>query len=200
MKMIRSIPTICDNILSYNVALDYPLYSSATTYSKGDRVTDTACGAKVYESIANANTGYSLTDTAWWVYVGTSNYFAMFDNKTGTQTQRAGSIEVEVAFDSLVNSVALINVEADTARFEAWDQFDEKIIDFTVELRDYGSTSWYDSMYSEITFNDRPKPPRRTTNVLVPVLIDKFVKLLVITVLPLDKFIDVTSQLEKLKG
>ena len=155
MKMIRSIQTICDNILSYNVTLDYPLYSSTTTYSKGDKVTDTACGAKVYESIANANTGHLLTDTAWWVYVGTSNYFAMFDNKTGTQTQRAGSIEVEVAFDSLVNSVALINVEADTARFEAWDQLDEKIIDFTIELRDYGSTSWYDYLYSEITFDDR---------------------------------------------
>ena len=155
MKMIRSITTICDNILSYNVTLDYPLYSSATTYGKGDKVVDTACGANVYESVANANTGKSITDTSWWVNVGTSNYYAMFDNKTGSQTQRESSIEVEVSFDSLVNSVALINVSADNARFEAWDQFDEKVIDFVVELRDYGSNSWYEYLYGEISFKDR---------------------------------------------
>lgn len=155
MKIIRPIKTICDHIVSSNVPLVEPLYSAATTYSKGARVVNDPCGAVVYESVANANTGKSLTDPAWWLPIGSSNYYAMFDDKNGTQTTNPDSIEIEVTFGTLVNSVALINVEANTGRFEAWNEVDQKVLDVTIDLRDYAAVDYYEYFFDEITFLDR---------------------------------------------
>jgi uncharacterized protein (DUF2141 family) len=155
MKIIRPIRTICDHIISSNVPLVEPLYNPATTYSKGNKVTDSPCGASVYESLANSNTGNPLTDATKWLPIGASNYYAMFDDKNGSQTTNPNTIEIEVEFFSLVNSVALINVEANTARFEAWDANDVKILDQTIQLRDYGRIDYYDYFTREIEFIDR---------------------------------------------
>ena len=155
MKIIRPIKTICDHIVSSNVPLVEPLYSAATTYSKGDKVVNDPCGAVVYESLANANTGQSLTDLNWWLPVGSSNYYAMFDDKNGTQTTNPESIEIEVTFQGLVNSVALINVEAKTARFEAWNEIDEKVLDLTIDLRDFAALDYYEYFFEEIVLLDR---------------------------------------------
>ncbi len=145
MKIIRPIATLCDSIVSSNVTLEHPVYDATTTYSKDDYVVDTACGASVYKSLANANTGNSpATSSEWWVKTGTSNYYALFDNKISTQTQRAESIEYEAEFTGLVNAIALINVEANAVRFEAWNAADEKVIDQVVSLKDIGRTSLYD--------------------------------------------------------
>lgn len=155
MKIIRPIRTICDNIISSNVVQDVPLYNVATTYSKGARVVDSACGDNVYESLVNSNTGNALTDVTKWLPVGSSNYFALFDEKTGTQTTRADFITYEVSFNSLVNSVAILNVEANTARFEVWDDDDNKLADATISLREYGVPDFYEYFFEEITFKDR---------------------------------------------
>jgi hypothetical protein len=150
MKIIRPVKTICENIVSSNVPLVEPLYSAATTYSKGSRVVNDACGATVYESLANSNTNHPVTDTAWWLPIGASNYYAMFDTKIGTQTTNPDSIVIEVSLNALVNSVALINVDANTARFEAWNLVNEKILDMTVSLRDLGRVDYYDYFTREL--------------------------------------------------
>jgi hypothetical protein len=155
MKIIRPINTICDNILSYNVPLVEPIYSPSANYSKGDMVTSSACGANVYESLTNNNIGNDLSDGINWLLIGPSNRFAMFDEKTGTQTTNPNTIEIEVEFFSVVNSVALINVEANTARFEAWDGNDNKVLDETINLRDYGRIDYYDYFTREIELLDR---------------------------------------------
>jgi hypothetical protein len=155
LKIIRPIKTICDHIVSSNVPLVEPLYSAATTYSKGNRVVNDPCGAVAYESLANANTGQSLTDPAWWLPIGSSNYYAMFDDKNGTQTTNPDSIEIEVTFGTLVNSVALINVEANKGHFEAWNEVNQKVLDITIDLRDYSSIDYYQYFFDEITFLDR---------------------------------------------
>jgi hypothetical protein len=155
MKIIRPIRTICDHIISSNVPLVEPLYNPATSYAKGARVTDSPCGASVYESLTSSNVGNPVTDATKWLLIGASNYYAMFDDKNGSQTTNPNSIVIEVEFFSVVNSVALINVEANTARFEAWDGNDNKVLDQTISLRDYGRTDYYDYFTRDIELADR---------------------------------------------
>jgi hypothetical protein len=155
MKIIRPIRTICDHIISSNVPLVEPLYNPATSYAKGDRVTDSPCGASVYESLTSSNVGNPVTDATKWLSIGASNYYAMFDDKNGSQTTNPDTIVIEVEFFSVVNSVALINVEANTARFEAWDSSDNKVLDQTISLRDYGRIDYYDYFTREIELVDR---------------------------------------------
>jgi hypothetical protein len=155
MKIIRPITTICENIISSNVPLLEPIYDAGVNYSKTDRVTDSACGASVYESLVNNNIGNPLSDQTSWLLVGASNYYAMFDDKNGTQTTNQNVIEIEVSFFSTVNSVALINVDANTARFEAWDTLNNKVLDVTISLRDYGRVDYYDYCTREIELVDR---------------------------------------------
>jgi hypothetical protein len=48
-------------------SLDPAAYSGGATYAQGSRVTS---GESVYESLQAGNTGHELSDTAWWVRVG----------------------------------------------------------------------------------------------------------------------------------
>ncbi len=150
MKVIRPIPTLCHNIISSNVVLDHPEWDEATTYSKGETVVDDACGATVYESLGNGNQGNNPKTTPLeWLAIGVSNYWAMFDDKNDTQTVRNETIEVEIAFNSVVDSIALMNIQATEVRFEAWRGIDdEKVLDETIQLSENQVFDWATYFFS----------------------------------------------------
>lgn len=156
MNIIRPLDTACTSILDYNVTQTYVVWDVATSYAKGDFVIVEPHGATVYESLTSSNVGNDpATSPLDWLPVGTSNYYAMFDDKNGTQTENANSIEIVIAFDSIVNAIALINIVGTSARFEAWAQdqdwtIDTPVLDETVALRDYGVSSWYDYFTYEV--------------------------------------------------
>lgn len=92
----------------------YGAYNGATAYADGDTVTDTT-NHLLYESLAGANTGNALTDTDWWLELGPSNAWAIFDQKTGTQTAWLESLAVEVAITGRADSVVLLNMDNATS-------------------------------------------------------------------------------------
>jgi hypothetical protein len=157
MRVIRPLRTLCNDILDYNVVQDHPVWDVATTYHKGDLVIIDSCGSTVYESLVNSNLGNSPSESPLeWLPIGTSNYFAMFDEKNGTQTTNPESIEVVIGFDSLVNAVGLVNVECTEARFQVWADgldytVDTPTIDYTVNMRDIGVSDWYEYVTYNIT-------------------------------------------------
>lgn len=156
MKIIRPLPTLCEHILSYNVTQTVPLWNVATSYAKDVQVVIEGCGAVVYQSLTSSNIGNPpATSPANWAAVGVSNYFAMFDEKVGTQTTNANTISIEIEVTGLVNSVAIINAVGKTARFEAWDANDVKIMDTTISLYDYGVADWYEYFFKEPEYKDR---------------------------------------------
>lgn len=150
MRVVRPLTAECDDVLYSNVAVDFLVYDPHVTYAKGDKVAEANCGSLVYESLVNTNLGNTPSESPLeWLPVGSSNYYAMFDDKNATQTVNPLSIEVVVQFSELVNSVALVNLDATEARFEAWraDQdwtIDAPVYDVTVSLRDFGVSSWYE--------------------------------------------------------
>jgi hypothetical protein len=67
----------------------------------------------------------------------------MFDDKNDTQTVRNNTIEVEIAFNSIVDSIALMNIEATEVRFEAWRGIDDqKVLDETIPLSENQVFDW----------------------------------------------------------
>jgi len=154
MYTVKSIETLCENIISYNVPKDFTTWDAATTYSKGDEVAADDCGSTIYRSTINSNLGLNPEHNPdEWVAVGVSNYFAMFDAQNTSQTENPESIEIEIEYNELVNAAALVNCYGVEARFEVWeDNGTTKIFDKTVSLRDYGVPNMYDFYYSPIAF------------------------------------------------
>jgi hypothetical protein len=161
MKFIRPTPITDAVLVSSSVPEnDYAAYSAGTTYALADRVITTATH-KIYESAQAGNVGHALTDTAWWIDVGATNRWKMFDTGVGSQTSDADEIVVELA-PGLCNSVALLDIAASSVNITVVDGvttlYDEtfQIGDSTV-LADWFEYFFYDiSSETTLTVADLP--------------------------------------------
>lgn len=89
---------------------DYPQWNSGTTYATGDRVIVLSTH-KIYESLQDANTGNNpVTETTFWIEVGPTNRFAVFDNSNSTQTAQANNITYTLELGVIVNTLAILNL------------------------------------------------------------------------------------------
>ena len=111
MRFIRPTPITDTVLVSSSVPeTDYAAYSAGTTYALAAKVID-AAAHKVYESAQNGNVGHPLTDSAWWIEIGATNRWKMFDQGLGSQTTQLNSIVVQLA-PGLANSLALLDIAA----------------------------------------------------------------------------------------
>jgi len=89
---------------------DYAVWSSATTYAAGDRVIVLSTH-KIYESLQSANSNKNpVTQPLWWVEVGPTNRWAVFDNSVSTQTRQATNITYTLEPGVAINSLAVLNI------------------------------------------------------------------------------------------
>lgn len=92
---------------------DYPEWvggSSPVTYAIGDRVIMTSTH-KVYESLQNSNTNHDpKTAFTWWIEVGPTNKWAVFDNSVSIQTSHPDLIEYWLTPGRAIGSVGLLNL------------------------------------------------------------------------------------------
>jgi hypothetical protein len=93
---------------------DYAAYSSATTYALGNRCIRTSTH-RIYESLQASNLNHTPeTNPAWWLDVGPTNAWAMFDTESGTGTSVAtGPLRVTLA-PGYVNAVAVLGAVGNT--------------------------------------------------------------------------------------
>ncbi|MBC3920357.1 hypothetical protein H8L32_23035 [Undibacterium sp. CY18W] len=98
---------------------DYPLYSNATTYAVGTRCISTTTH-RIYESVRASNLNNDPTNitnrtgtTPWWIDIGPTNKWAMFDGIVSTQTSIASPLTV-VLRPGAFNSFFLGGIEAET--------------------------------------------------------------------------------------
>lgn len=154
MKIIRPITVNDAALTASNVsATTAAAWSSGTTYALGDRVqVDATDSHLIYESLQGSNTNHSpATSPTWWVEVGATNRWAMFDGASSTQTSNADSIEVTIQATGRVNAVALLNVSASSARVTMTDATDGIVYDRTVDLVwDSGITDWWAYFFEPI--------------------------------------------------
>jgi hypothetical protein len=110
----------------------YDEYAAGTTYGSGDWVID-ATAHLIYESQQAANTGNALTDTDWWLEVGATEPWKVFDAKVGSQVERAGTIYYELDPGS-VEGIAFLNLEASSIDIVLTDSVDGEVYNETIDL------------------------------------------------------------------
>lgn len=114
MKIIDPVTIGDSNLTSSSVAeADYAAYNAGTTYAAGAHVIK---AHRRWESLQAANTGHDplLDDQespVWWVDMGPTNRYAMFDDSVGTLTTAADTITVVMA-PGVVDGIALLDVQA----------------------------------------------------------------------------------------
>lgn len=95
---------------------DYAEWNVGTTYNEGDRVILTSTH-RIYESLLGSNTGNDPTLTSsptYWIEVGPTNRWAVFDTSVSTSTVQANNITYTLEPGSAINLLAVLNVNNGT--------------------------------------------------------------------------------------
>ena len=97
---------------------DAPEWAGGTAYGKGARVIRAATH-RIYESLQAGNAGRTPeSEPAWWLDLGPTNRWAMFDQALGTATSRNGGLEVTLN-GGAANALSLIDIVGDVVRVRA---------------------------------------------------------------------------------
>ncbi len=132
---------------------DYAAWSSGTTYALGNRVIKTSTH-KIYESLQGSNTNHDpetdLTAT-WWLEVGPTNRWKMFDQAVGSQTSQATPLTV-VLDPGIVQALALLDVDATSVTVTMTDgPGGSTVYSRTVDMSDAAPLAdWYEYFFSEL--------------------------------------------------
>ena len=95
---------------------DHPEWNAGTTYAAGDRVILVSTH-RVYESLLGGNVGNDPTlvsSPIYWIEVGPTNRYAVFDSSVSTQTKQANNITYKLIAGEAINSIAILNITAGT--------------------------------------------------------------------------------------
>lgn len=153
MKLIRPV-TITDSVLtSSNVTEDdYSVWDSGTTYASGDKVIVLSTH-RVYESLvgSNLNNDPTTDDGTNWLNIGATNRWRAFDDSISDQTENTTSITYELDPNSLVNSVAMFNLDATDVDITVTDATDGVVYNENVSLLDNSAVeNWWGYFFEPI--------------------------------------------------
>ena len=160
MKLIRP-ETVTDSIFQSSDVpeADYSAWLVGTTYADGDRVIVTTPNIhKIYESQQAANTGNDPTtdDGTYWLEVSSTNRWKLFNGIVQEQTEQAGGMEYVLQSPTVVNSLALINVDCAEVTVTVEDATEGVVYDETFSLiSDSGIQDWYAYFFEPIVRDDR---------------------------------------------
>lgn len=176
MRVIKSIETT-DAILTNSNILEneHPLWVSGTTYSIDDKV---IYQHRIYNRvIAGGGTLAPDLDLTNWSDLGATNKYRMFDNIISSVSSRTGGIQFTLTPNQVVNSIALLNVNASTVRVVMNDPVEGVVYDKTKQLRSSGEVTDYFSYFfaplvsltdlNTAIFLDLPTRPTATITVYI---------------------------------
>ena len=176
MRVIKSIETT-DAILTNSNILEneHPLWVSGTNYSIDDKV---IYQHRIYNRvIAGGGTLAPDLDLTNWSDLGATNKYRMFDNIISSVSSRTGGIQFTLTPNQVVNSIALLNVNASTVRVVMNDPVEGVVYDKTKELRSSGEVTDYFSYFfaplvsltdlNTAIFLDLPTRPTATITVYI---------------------------------
>lgn len=148
MKIIPPISVTDAKLTASNVPeTDYTEWSSITSYTTGQTVRVTTTGVhRIYEALTGSTNKPPQSNPTEWLDIGPTNRWAMFDGKVGTYTESSAAwtvgagngIQIEILPGEIVNSVALLEVYAESVTVEVDDPIDGIVYTQTVNLVDNG--------------------------------------------------------------
>jgi hypothetical protein len=165
MKIIRP-ETVTDSIFQSSTVpeADEAEWLSGTTYHLDDlvMVTTTANGAatathKIYSSVhSQAGNDPTVDDGTNWTEVSSTNRWKLFDVIVQEQTENAGGMEYVLQSPTVINSLALINVDTASVTVEVVDSVEGTVYDETFSLvSPSGIQDWYAYFFEPIVRDDR---------------------------------------------
>jgi len=153
MRFIRPTEVTPAKLVSSNVPeTDYPEWVAGTN-KLGDRKIIEA-QHKVYEVLASTTTDSPLVGIAanppTWMEIGYTNKWRMFDEVVGTVTSMPGTVSVTIKPGTVVNSLALFNVQGKSVTITVDDPVEGRVYTRTVNLVDAAVDNWYDWFFADI--------------------------------------------------
>lgn len=126
-------------------------YNGATTYAAGATVSSSSTH-RVYESLQAANTGNPLPvapelTTAWWLDVGPTNKWAMFDYLRNSKTVYASPVTVVLTPGVRIDALAALDLEA-TSVTVSMVVGASTVYTHTEALVSRRVTGWYDYFFA----------------------------------------------------
>lgn len=106
MRIVRPY-AVQDADLTTNATESASAWSGIPTYSIGNQV---LYSRYVYEAVRENFNKQPDTSPDDWLQLRPSNVWAMFDDRTGTQTTRTSPLEVSVDTDGYVDTLGLLNI------------------------------------------------------------------------------------------
>jgi hypothetical protein len=162
MRVIPPI-TITESILtSSNVPEDdYDEWSNGATFGLGDFciIIDSSSPPedvhKVYESLQAGNIGHNPIDDdqdapVYWLEIGPTNRWKMFDVLRNTQTEIESPLIVVLTPAQRINSIALLGLEADEVNITMMNGLDT-LYNETINLVDRETLNWTDYFFGQFT-------------------------------------------------
>lgn len=130
LKIIHPLTVAESMVAATNVPeTDHAAWAVGTTYAAGARV---IYAHAIWESLQASNTGKTPSDQPlWWVRVGPTNRWAVFDQSPSSFTSKTASISYTIVPGSIVNAVAVLGVGANTVRVRMQDPVDGIVFDET---------------------------------------------------------------------
>ncbi|MBU1692302.1 MAG: hypothetical protein KJ958_05545 [Gammaproteobacteria bacterium] len=155
-------PELTVGVAYYVLPLDTDHFMLSTTHNgapintsgtQSGTHTVTASIHKCYESLQAANTGHTpRSNPTWWLDLGNTNSWKMFDQSVTSQTSNPDSIAVVIKALGRMDSVALLNINASTVRFVMTDAVDGVVYDHTYSMvSTSGITDSYAYCFEAIT-------------------------------------------------
>jgi len=164
---------VTDNVWydDYGNAFTYSAWSSATGYVITNRV---IYQNRAYEAKASSTNKIPSQNPDLWIDLGATNRFSMFDLTSNTQTLRADNINVTLTLGERINTVGLLNVDADSLTITMTNA---SVIVYsiteTLGVRNNTVSDWYEYFYTPFTnkqetaYFDLPPYAGATINIVI---------------------------------
>jgi hypothetical protein len=152
MIIVQPVPVTSAMVTASNVAITETLWT-AGTYTLGQ---ERYVGTRLYKVLVasttdNPTVGVTLTPPSWQD-IGAINRFKMFDQVVNTQTTRTGLIDVSILPGTIINALAMFDLNGVSTTITMTDPIEGVVFTETKSLQDNTIIiDWYSYFFESIT-------------------------------------------------
>lgn len=151
MKIVRPF-AITDANLTTSATEAAPNWNALTPYVVGDVVAYNRRRRRCELSNTGKNPETGNTPTlTYWIDIGPTNPWAMFDNKTGTQTTMPSEIAVGIDVVGFADTIGLLNLDAATVNVRIHEGSNPRT-NLLIRTREFDNAAWVKAQ-SSVTAN-----------------------------------------------
>jgi hypothetical protein len=152
MIIVQPVPVTSAMVTASNVTITETLWT-AGTYTLGQ---ERYVGTRLYKVLVasttdNPTVGVTLTPPSWQD-IGAINRFKMFDQVVNTQTTRTGLIDVSILPGTIINALAMFDLDGVSTTITMTDPVEGVVFNETKSLQDNTIIiDWYSYFFESIT-------------------------------------------------